>query len=125
MQGSQQYKFSCSLLTLVKDANSFTAILSQHINDPISFAATLCKNPMALSSMIAPMKYLQSSHEKDQVAGHTLFLSHCFFVFVYIKCIYPFLMSLTEPIEHSLDDQHLKKKDSQQEISCHHIGRHF
>ena len=43
MQGSQQYKFSCSLLALVKDTNSFTAILSQHINDPISFAATLCK----------------------------------------------------------------------------------
>ena len=47
------------------------------------------------------------------------------FLFLFITSVYTFLMSLTEPIEHSLDDQHLKKKDSQQEISCHHVGKHF
>ena len=93
------------------------------------------KNPMALSSMIAPMNTHKAATKKitwlvttrlhvDEVAGHTLFFSHCF-LFCFITSVYTFLMSLTEPIEHSLDDQHLKMKDSQQEISCYHIGKHF
>lgn len=41
--GSQHYKFTCRLSTMVKDANNFTTTLSHYCDDPERFVAELCK----------------------------------------------------------------------------------